>query len=155
MTTETRTPGPRAQDPGLRVLVRTAAAAAVLGGTLAVVAVLASGGAALLGVLAGLVLALAVFALGALGVYLVAGVMPSASLLFALVTYTLQVVAMLAAFALLDGSGAFGSTLDRQWFGIAVIVVTGAWLVAQIVLTTRARIPAFDVPARTPEASER
>lgn len=150
MTTDTRTP-----DRGLGVLIGTAAAAALLGLGLALVAGLVAGGSAALGVLAGLGLALSVFALGNLAVYLVAGVMPAASLLVALVTYTLQVVAMVALFALLTDSGVFRETLDRQWFGVAIIVVTVAWMIAQIVLTTRARIPAFDLTVRTQEAGER
>ena len=150
MTTDTRTP-----DRGLGVLIGTAAAAALLGLGLALVAGLVAGGSAARGGLAGRGLARAVIARGNQAVYLVAGVMPAASLLVALVTYTLQVVAMVALFALLTDSGVFRETLDRQWFGVAIIVVTVAWMIAQIVLTTRARIPAFDLTVRTQEAGER
>ena len=77
--------------------------------------------------------------------------MPTAALLVALLTYTLQVVLMGLLFAVLAESGALDSALDAEWLGGTVIVGTLLWLTIQIVLTTRLRIPVYDLP----EAGER
>ncbi len=77
--------------------------------------------------------------------------MPSATVLVALVTYALQLVVLAAVALSFVRNGVFDETLDRRWFGGGVALATAAWMVAQIVAATRARIPVYDLP----EAGER
>ena len=100
---------------------------------------------AALGALAGTGFVVAVFAFGSFAVQAVAQVMPAASLLFALLTYTLQVVVMALVFAALTDSGVLDGALDRHWFAGTIIAGAAGWLVGQVVLTTRARIPVYDL----------
>lgn len=130
---------------GTAVLVRTTAAATVLGLAASALGALVSGSAAAYGALVGTVLVVGVFSFGTFTVNAVAAVLPTASLLVAVMTYTLQVVAMALAFAVLSGSGALDETLDRVWLGGTVIAGTVVWLVVQIVLSTSRRIPIYDV----------
>ena len=108
---------------------------------------IASGSTAAYGALSGAALALGVFMVGSFSVDAVARVMPSASLLVAMLTYTLQVVVMAIAFVALNRSGLLDETLDRRWLATGVIAVTVTWLVGQVWLTSRARIPIYDLPA--------
>lgn len=139
---------------------RTGSASALLGAGLAVAATggvatvlgaLVSGSSAAYGAVVGTLMVVAVLGLGSMVVNVIAGAMPSAALLVALLTYTLQVVMMGLLFAVLAESGALDGTLDAQWLGGTVIVGTLLWLAIQIVLTTRLRIPVYDLP----EAGER
>lgn len=131
-------------------LVVAAVATGALGGLLAVVGALASGSGAAYGVLVGTAIALGVFAFGAFAVDAVARLMPVASLLVALVTYTFQVVLMALVFVAVNRSGLLDSTLDREWLGGAIIVGALTWSFVQIGATTRARIPAFEEPVERP-----
>jgi len=145
MTTETPRPTPLA---GGRVLLGAAAVALLAGLFVVAVGALAGGSGAAYGALVGSAVAVAVFLLGAGTVHVVAGVMPAASLLVALLTYTLQVAALALVLVGLDGSGLLDGALDRRWLAGALITATVAWLVAQIVFTSRARIPVYDLPPR-------
>lgn len=148
MTTDA-TPARRASRPrprGAGVLAVAALAAGGAGAVLAVVGGLAAGSAAAAGALVGTLLAVAVFALGSLAVNLVAGVLPEASLLVALLTYTLQIALMWLVLVALSRSELLGEALAQAWLAAGVIAVTLVWLGAQLVLHTRARIPAYDLP---------
>ena len=92
MTTETRQD---ARRTGVSTLVRASAAAAVIGLAIALVALVVAGGAGFLAAMIGAVVVVAVLFSGALVVTVVADLMPAASLLVALMTYTLQ-MALLA-----------------------------------------------------------
>ena len=133
------------------------AALSALFAGLVVVAIgsLAQGRPAAYGALAGTALCVAVFAFGAFVVNVVAGLMPAAALLIALLTYTMQVAVMALAFFALTRSGVLDQTLDRAWLAAAVISATLSWLIAQIWLSTRARILAYDLPGGQPEAGAR
>ncbi|GAB3196433.1 hypothetical protein GCM10027062_05660 [Nocardioides hungaricus] len=145
MTTETaRAP----RDPGTRALVRAALVSAAVGLMLTLVAALGRGSAAAWGALVGTLLVVAVFAFGSFSVNLVATVLPSAALLVALLTYTLQVVVMGLVFVGLSGSGLLDGDLDRRWLAGSVIAGTVAWLAVQIGVATTRRIPAYDLPER-------
>lgn len=122
-----------------------------LGAVAVLLGALTSGSPAAYGALVGTLMVLAVLGVGSLVVSVIADVMPTASLLVALLTYTLQVVLMGLLFAALAESGVLGAGLDAEWLGGAVIGGTLLWLSSQIVLTTRLRIPAYDLP----EAGER
>jgi ATP synthase protein I len=55
----------------------------------------------------------------------------------------------------LSESGLLDGELDRTWLGAAVITTTGIWLLSQIVLFSRRRVPVFDLPpAPVPPSSE-
>ncbi len=144
MTTETMR---HTRVTGVRVLLGAAGSALVVGLVVSVLAAVLGGGAAAYGALAGTVIALVVLASGALLVNAVAALMPSASLLVALLTYTLQVVVLALVFVVMTRSGALDSDLDRRWLAGALIATTFAWLATQIGLATRERIPAYDLGA--------
>jgi ATP synthase protein I len=142
MTTESK------QDtrPGGSVLLGAAGAALVAGLAMALAAWLFSDATAVRSVLASTVLVVVVIGFGVFVLNTVASVVPGATVLVALVTYALQLVVMAAVVLQLVRSGMMADTLDRRWFGGGVAVATLAWMVAQIVAATRARIPVYDLP---------
>ena len=142
MTTESK------QDtrPGVMVLLVAAATALLVGLVMMVVAALVSGPAAALSVAAGVALVVSVVGFGVFTLNTVASIMPSATVLVALVTYALQLVVMAAVILTLARSGLFDETLDRRWLGGGVAMATLAWMIAQIVSATKARIPVYDLP---------
>lgn len=144
MTTETL---PHTPDPGVRVLlgaVRTGAAGALV---VVVVAALTGQAADVRAAVVGAVVTLTVLTLGAFAVGQVARILPAASLLVALLTYTLQVAVLGLALWWLGGSGLLDDTLSASWLAAAVMAATVGWMIGQVVLATRARIPAYDLPA--------
>ncbi len=141
MTTDTRTH---------RVVTRAALVAAVAAAGLVLVAALVSGRPAALGAAVGGVIAVGVFAFGSFAVEAVSRLMPSVSLLFAMLTYTFQVAAMALVFVALNTSGLLDDELDSGWVGGAIILGAFVWMGVQIALATTARIPAFETPASTP-----
>lgn len=147
MTTETNQV---TRHQGSRVLLGAAAGSLLAGLVLAVVGGLVGGSSALSGALVGTALVVLVFAGGSFVVNEVARVLPAASLLVALLTYTLQVLAMALAFAVLSRSGALDETIDRDWLAGAVIAGTAGWITLQVVLATRVRIAVYDLDAHGP-----
>ncbi|MFS3129925.1 hypothetical protein ACLM5J_16110 [Nocardioides sp. Bht2] len=141
MTTATQKP----VTTGRRALFAAAGAGALIGLIAAVVGGFVAGSDAAWGAVVGTLMVLVVFGGGALLVDLVAGVLPQASLLIALLTYVLQVVVMALIFLALSRGGALDDALDRRWLGGAVIAGTFAWLVSQIVVSTRLRLPAYEL----------
>src|SRR5690606_32719948 len=110
-------------------VVRRAAVVSALGAlVLVVVGALAGGSSAAAGAAVGGVLAVGVLAFGSFAVDAVARLMPTAALLFAMVTYTFQVVAMALAFVALNESGLLDEALDGTWVGIAIIVGVFVWM---------------------------
>ena len=110
-------------------------------------AALTAGSAAALGAGVGCVLVLGFFGVGASVVNLVASVSPTASLLVALLTYTLEVVCLGAVFVALRRSGALAGTVDAEWLGVVVIGATLLWLAAQTIAEVRSRQPIYDEEA--------
>jgi ATP synthase protein I len=152
MTTETTHV---TRDSGVTLLLGAAGAALVVGVALCVAGALLHGSAAAYGALVGTAIAVGVFSFGTFMVNLVAGMVPPAALLVALLTYTLQVVLLGLVFVGLSESGLLDGELDRTWLGAAVITTTGIWLLSQIVLFSRRRVPVFDLPpAPVPPSSE-
>jgi len=137
------------------VIVAALGVTVVVGIALVVLAVLTADAAAVRGAAVGIGMVALFFGLGGLALNAVAGAMPAASLLFAMLTYTLQVLLVALLFVGLRNSGLLDSTLDRQWIGGAVIVGTITWLLAQIVATTRVRQPVYDLPSGDEEAGAR
>ena len=145
MTTESK------QDtrPGASVLLGAAGAGSCAVVVLAIVAWLVDGAPGVTGALVGGGLTLTVFVLGIGLVSVTARALPAASLMVALLTYTLQVLVLALVFAGLSRSGLLDDALDRRWLAAAVIAGTVAWMVAQIGLTARLRLPVYDLPDRT------
>jgi ATP synthase protein I len=135
--------------------VRVAFTCTVTAGLLAVaLGAATAGSAAATGALVGSLLVLLFFGFGALVVNAVASVSPTASLLVALLTYTLEVVALGAVFVALGRSGALAGAVDGGWIGVVVIALTLVWLAAQIFAALRSRQPLYD-PRPDAEASAR
>lgn len=149
MTTDQ--PTQRRGRPVLGPLSVTAAVGLVL---FAVAAALA-GTSAALGVLIGTAMVAAVFAFGAVVLGVVALVAPAASLLVALLTYTLQVALVGLVYVALSSGRALDGPVDARWLSAAVIACTLAWTTTQIAVTTRARQPLYDLPSHETEASVR
>jgi ATP synthase protein I len=139
MTTESKQDTRRGVVPLLGALL----AGAVAVGVLAVTAAVTGSSSDVAGALVGGLVTLAVFAVGVGLVSLVARVMPSASLLVALMTYTLQLLALALVVVALERSGTAGDEISRGWFAAGVIAVTVLWLAGQVLAAVRQRIPAY------------
>ena len=96
-----------------------------------------------------------VFASGTAVLGVVAYVAPAASMLVALLTYTLQVVVVAVVYVALKQGGALEGPVDPRWLSGAVIACTLAWTTAQIVVSVRGRQPVYDLPSHGTEASVR
>jgi ATP synthase protein I len=141
----TAQPTPRTGRPVLGPL----SVAGGLGLLLVLLAALLTGSTGSAGAAIGAVLVCAVFAFGTVVVGLVALVAPAASLLVALLTYTLQVVAVAFVYLGLSESGALEGPVDPRWLSAAVIGCTLAWTTAQVVVSVRARQPVYDLSQGT------
>jgi ATP synthase protein I len=119
-----------------------------VGLVLGLVAGFTGGAPAVVGVAIGTLMVCLFFGLGAIVLDVVATLAPAASLLIALLTYTLQVVLIGLVFVGLKRSGLLEGSIDPRWLGGAVIAGTLAWLAAQVFATTRLRIPAYDLTPR-------
>ena len=147
MTTASTHTTRRGSSPLLGALAAGAGAVVVL----TVVATVVEGRPAVLGAASGGVLTLVVFALGVASVSAVARVLPSASLVVALMTYVLQLLALAVCVGTIDAVFD-AATLSRGWFAAGVIAVTALWVVGQLVAATRQRIPAFETRDAVPAA---
>lgn len=137
-------------------VIRGASVATVSTGLLAVLlGALTAGSAAAVGAGIGTVMVTLFFAFGAMVLAVVARLAPAASLLIALLTYTLKVVLVGLVFLGLSRSGALADDVDARWLGGTVIACTLTWLVAQIVLSVRARQPYYELASDRQEASVR
>ena len=87
----------------------------------------------LLGALAGTGLVAAFFLFGMLNTALAAAFVPRAALVMALLTYTMQVVALGLLLVAVTRSGLTPGTLDARWLGGTVIVGALGWTVALVV----------------------
>lgn len=114
-----------------------------------------AGSPAALGALIGAVMVATIFALGAVVLGAVATIAPAASLLVALLTYTLNVVLVGLVFVGLSRGGALDGPVEPRWLGGAVIACTMVWTVTQVILSMRARQPLYDEPSQSEEASVR
>lgn len=131
---------------GLRILGIAAGSSLLAGSLVILVAALTGGGAAAKIALIGTAIAVGVFAFGAFVVHLAAAILPSAALLVALMTYACQLVLVFAIFISLSRTGGPADGPQRGWLAVAVIACTLAWLVVQLVATTRQRILLYDLP---------
>jgi len=93
----------------------------------------------------GTVVVVGVLFSGALVVMVVAELMPSASLMVALMTYTLQMVLLAVVLLSLRASGWAQENLTPAWLAIAVMAGALVWTLAQVLIATRVRIPVYDL----------
>jgi ATP synthase protein I len=155
MTTESHHRHPARRRGSTSVLAGAAFVTVVLGGVAALLGGLLDGRDAAYGGLVGTAVVVAVFGLGSLVVDRVAGALPSAALLVALMTYTLQVVLLAALFLVLSESGLLDDGLDRRWLAGTIIGGTFVWLGAHLLLAVRVRIPVYELPEPENKVSER
>lgn len=140
----------RRRDPAATAIAGAVAGSLVASLVVVGLAGLLSDSAALYGAACGAFSTVAVMAFGAYVVHVVAKVMPSASLLLALMTYALQLVALTAFMSVVTGSGALGETLSGGWLVAGVSSAVLAWVIAQIWFSARARVLAYDLAAEQP-----
>lgn len=144
MSTETKQDH---RDPGVTVLLVAALAAVPVGALVAGIAALADGRDGALGAAVGAGMVLTVLVSGSFVVHVVSRVMPSASLLVALLTYALQIAVLGAVMLSFDRSGDLGETLHPEWLAAGLVVVTVTWVVAQIWAGSHSRVLLYDLPA--------
>ncbi len=154
MTTE----GPATAPAGTGVRVEGLGLASVtvtaVGVLVTLVALLLDGSAAALGAAAGALLVVSFFTFGAFSVNLVATVAPRASMLFALMTYTLQVLLLAVVLVAVGRSDLAPDTLEPRWLGGTVMVGTLAWMAALLVGALRSGPGPDATPGGTAHASE-
>jgi ATP synthase protein I len=121
--------------------------ATVVGLVLAGVAGAVSGRPGFVGALIGLAVVVLTLAFGSVIVRAVTSAAPSASLLVALLTYTLTVLALALVFVALTRSVTMGEIVHREWVGGSLIACTLTWTVAAVVCSFRVRQPVYDLPA--------
>ncbi len=138
-----------------RVLTASLVATLLVGFVGVVLAALLSGAPAARGVAIGTAMVVLFFGGGTLVVDAVAAVSPRASLLVALLTYTLQVVLAGMVLAGLHRSGALDGDVSGTWLGGTVIAGTTAWSGTLLVRSVRTRQPLYDLPLERPDVGAR
>jgi ATP synthase protein I len=138
-----------------RLVLGPTVASTIVGLVLVVLGAFLSGADAAAAAAIGAVAVTLVFAFGATTVGVVARMVPSLSLLLALITYALQLAVVTAVFAALANGGALDATVNRTWLAGAVIASTLVWTVALVVANMRARVLLYDVPSQRMEANVR
>lgn len=159
MTTETTAASRTARPQGAAMLRVAVAAGVAVGAVVALLGGLLGGSTGLLGAAAGAGVTLLVLAGGFAVVDLVSSLRPAASMVFALATYTLQIVLLAVVLGVLRSIDDVDSTLEPAWFAGGVIAVALAWTVCLVWHAMHARVPLYDLPdsvtAGSPEGSER
>jgi len=142
-------------SPTRSIVRRTLVTTLVFGLGAVLLAVLLADLPAAAGAVIGTVMVCVFFGFGAVVLDLVSRLAPAASLLVALLTYTLKVVLIGLVFVVLSGSGALDGGVDAVWLGGTVIVCTLGWLVCQVFFSVRSREPLYDLPSHSKEGSVR
>ena len=130
MTTEAPRHQPSMRLPGVG---RALAVTLVVGLCACGLAVVTADGPQLVGALAGTGMVAAFFLFGMLNTALAATFAPRAALVMALLTYTMQVVALGLLLVAVSRSGLSPGTLDVRWLAGTVIVGALGWTVALVV----------------------
>lgn len=119
------------------------------------VGALVSGAPAAAGAAAGAFSLAVVMPFGTYVVHVASRAVPAMSLMVALMTYALQIALMGAFFAMLSRSGALETSVDGLWLVVGVVVGSLTWSTTQIWLSSRARIPLYDLSsAQTSQSRE-
>jgi ATP synthase protein I len=155
MTTTARSPQGRPGGRTSRVLVAAGLSVLVAVALAALLGALLDGRPAALGALVGGAVALGFFLFGSSVVNAATRMAPEAALLIALTTYALQVVLVAVVFVGIDRSGAVGDSLSGGWLVGGLVAATVAWTAGQLVFSSRARVPVYDVelPSSGPSAA--
>jgi hypothetical protein len=148
-------PASRTTTPVGPAVLGALSATTAVGLVAVVLAAFLAGTPAVLGAAIAVAMVLVFFGFGAFVVGAAAALAPAASLLVALLTYTLKVLLIGLVFLGLTRSGALEHTVDAGWLGGTVIAGTITWMTSQIVFSTRARQPVYDLPSGEEEASVR
>lgn len=135
-------PAPEGRPQGA---VRPLVATGVIGAVLATCAALTTGPSGAWGVVVGVVLTFASLGLGSVVLAWVTDITPAMSLVVALMTYTLQVVLLLAAYVVLQGDESARAAVSGPWLGGTVIATTVVWLALQVRSLFTSRQPYFDL----------
>lgn len=143
MTTESKQEHRRGASP----LLGSATAGLVVLAVVALAGALLAQQGGMTGALAGGSLALAVLVVSTAVVNAVAGLMPGASLLIALLTFVLQVLVLALVAVAIHDAGLPEQEFARGWFALGVTAVTLTWITVHTWLYTRLRIPAYDLPS--------
>lgn len=148
MTTAPRISGSGNRSGSIAAVMRPALLVTlVIGVVAAALGLVLDGSAGLFGTLIGIGMVVVFFGTGAAVLDVVARLAPAASLLVALLTYTLQVVLVGLVFVGLTESGALESAVDPRWLAGTLIAGTLGWLAAQVRASMRVRVPLYDLPA--------
>lgn len=133
-------------DRPLAPLLRAAVLPSLVAGVVCASAAAATAGVdALLGALLGSALVVGFFWAGQATLEAVRSVRPELFLVIALLTYTLQVVVLLAVFASFRRNESWSEHVSTTTLGLTVIACTWVWTVGLIVASRRQRVPLFDV----------
>lgn len=143
MTTESQQDTSRGVSP----LLGSGVAGVVAIGVLALLGWVVADAAGLLGGVSGGALALVVLFVSTTVVNAVAGIMPGASLLIALLTFFLQVLVLAFVAVALREAAFDDAQFSGGWFAAGVVTVTLTWVAVHVWLYTRLRIPAYDLPS--------
>jgi ATP synthase protein I len=89
---------------------------------------------------------LVVFGPGLPLIFMVSRVSPATTLMVALLTYALQMVVLVAVMQRLSAAAWLDGRLDPIWIGVTLIAIALGCTLALIIVSLRARIPAFSTP---------
>jgi ATP synthase protein I len=148
MTTDspTDTTSRAARPYGVAALGVAVLAVSCVGVVVTVLGAVFEGTTGLVGGLVGAGATLLVLAAGFALVDLVSSVMPTFSLLFALLTYSFQMLVLGGLLVVLRTSDDIEQTLSPGWFAAGVIGVALTWTVVLVAHALRARVPLYDLP---------
>ena len=133
----------------LMLLVRAALVPSVCGGTVCGLVFLATDGSAgAAGSVMGAVLVIAFFCLGRLVLEAMRVTDAWVYLVIALLTYGLQVVALLALFAAFQRNPSWETSVSPTALGVTVIVCTVVWTTGLVIASRRERTPLYDLGGR-------
>ena len=157
MTTTARpVPGPpRVRTP--RVLLVAGACVATVVAVATGVGALVDGAPGALGALLGGLIALVLFLFGSGVVIAATRAVPHAAMLFAVMTFALQVALVALVFTAVGGSAWFAEHVSDGWLAGGVIVAALTWIVGHMFASAKARVPVYDIdlPGAPQAASER
>ena len=106
------------------------------------------GSAAMWGALLGTVIVTGFFWFGQVVLYALRSIEPGLFLVVGLLTYVLQVVALLAVFASFRRGQGWTEQVSGRSLGVTVIVCTAIWTVGLVVASHFSRVPLYDASSQ-------
>ncbi len=116
----------------------------VVGALCSVVALLVDGDEGFLGAAVGALCVVAFFGFGQLVLQVFRDIAPSLLLVIALMTYLLQVVALVAVYVAIQDNQAWQAAISTTALGVTAIVTTMVWMAGLVHAARRERIPLFE-----------